>query len=95
MAPGDYKTNRVEPDRLAEVAAGYEMQMLLYALAVEQVLGRGPDELVLCFLRPGLEFSFPWNESARSRATELIETAIGGAAPRPEGSGKKRQRRLF
>jgi len=72
----DYKTNRVAPESLAAAAAGYEMQMLLYGLAVERILGVPPAELTLCFLRPGLEYSFPWNDSARRRVVELIDAAL-------------------
>ena len=72
----DYKTNRVTADTLAAVAAPYEMQMLVYALAVEQILQRPPDELVLCFLRPGLEYRFAWDAAARQRVVELVDGAL-------------------
>jgi ATP-dependent helicase/nuclease subunit A len=97
----DYKTNHVDARRLAEAARPYEMQMLLYALAVEQILGRAPEELALCFLRPGQEFFFAWDEAARRRAVELIETAIGGAtatttkAKPTRSKASTQQRRLF
>ncbi|HTQ55591.1 MAG TPA: UvrD-helicase domain-containing protein [Bryobacteraceae bacterium] len=41
----DYKT-----DRTAD-AAPYELQLRLYALALERLTGRAPDEAYLCFLR--------------------------------------------
>jgi ATP-dependent exoDNAse (exonuclease V) beta subunit len=72
----DYKTNRVAAGELADVAAGYEMQMLVYGMAVERILGQAPKELTLCFLRPGLEYCFPWDDSARRKAVELVERAI-------------------
>ncbi len=72
----DFKTNHVTPSTLPSVAANYEMQMLLYALATEQILGCPPAELVLCFLRPGLEQSFAWNLTARKRVIEMVERAI-------------------
>ena len=72
----DYKTNRASAETLAGVAAGYEMQMLLYALATEQILGRPPVELVLCFLRPGLEHRFAWDDAARQRVRALVDGAI-------------------
>jgi len=75
----DYKTNHVTADTLAQVAAGYEMQMLLYALAAEQILGSAPAELVLCFLRPGLEHRFPWNDAARQRVLAMIDAAMAAA----------------
>ena len=45
-------------EELPTTAAEYEMQMYLYALAAETILGVPPAELVLCFLRPGLEYRF-------------------------------------
>jgi len=68
----DYKTNRVSSSTLEKVAAEYEMQMLVYALAVERILGEPPAELVLSFLRPGLEYEIPWGDAARRRAVELV-----------------------
>ena len=50
--------------------------MLVYGMAVERILGRPPAELTLCFLRPGLEYRFPWDDSARQRAVALVEAAI-------------------
>jgi len=82
----DYKTNRVTESTLEATAVAYEMQMLLYALAVQRILRRTPDELALCFLRPGLEHSFPWNDDSQCRVIEMIDasihkTATGGRAP--------------
>jgi ATP-dependent helicase/nuclease subunit A len=72
----DYKTNRVTAATLAAVAADYEMQMLLYALAAESVLGRPPAELALSFLRPGLEHHFSWDDTSRRRVVELVDRAL-------------------
>ncbi len=72
----DYKTNRVSADTLPKVAGEYEMQMLVYALAAEQILKCPPVELVLCFLRPGLEYHFVWNAAARQRVVELVNRAL-------------------
>jgi len=72
----DYKTNRVAKQRIVAVAAEYEMQMLVYALAVEQILKRSPAEVALCFLRPGLEHRFAWDDAARRRAVELVSAAL-------------------
>lgn len=71
----DYKTNQITAEDLAATAAKYEMQMQLYALAVETILGIPPIELVLCFLRPGLEHRFDWNEAAKQ---SLIQWVNGG-----------------
>ncbi len=76
----DYKTNRVDEGNVASVAKGYEMQMLLYALATERILGRGPVELALHFLRGGLEYTFPWDDDSRRRVIETVDRAINTAA---------------
>ncbi len=73
----DFKTNRISRSTLDRVAADYEMQMLVYALAVEKILGTGPVELVLHFLREGLEYKFPWNTAARDRVIQMIDQAMG------------------
>ncbi len=72
----DYKTNRATAETLAATAAAYEMQMLVYGLAAETILKSPPVELTLCFLRPGLEYRFDWNDAARRRVVELVEQAI-------------------
>ncbi|MEN6450113.1 MAG: UvrD-helicase domain-containing protein [Thermoguttaceae bacterium] len=72
----DYKTNRVSAANLAATAAGYEMQMLVYALAAETILGEPPAELALVFLRPGLEYPFDWNAAARRRVVEMVNAAL-------------------
>ncbi len=72
----DYKTNRVTADSLAATAAEYEMQMLVYALAAETVLGAPPTELALCFLRPGLEYHVAWDAAARRRVVAMVNAAM-------------------
>jgi ATP-dependent helicase/nuclease subunit A len=72
----DYKTNRVSRATLQAAAAPYEMQMHVYALAVERIFGREPKSLVLHFLRPGLEHHFPWDAAARKRVVERIDRCI-------------------
>lgn len=68
----DFKTNRATAETLGSVAAGYEMQMSLYALAVENIMDESPSELKLCFLRPGLEYGFRWDDDARRKVKKLI-----------------------
>ncbi|MCO6044896.1 UvrD-helicase domain-containing protein [Aeoliella sp. ICT_H6.2] len=72
----DYKTNQVSAAGVEELATKYELQMLVYGLAVEQTWGKSPTELVLHFLRPGVEYAFKWNAAARDRAIELVESAL-------------------
>ena len=81
----DYKTSRVTASTIETVAAQYEMQMLLYALAVERILGGPPADLVLCFLRPGLEYHFPWDGTARRRVVELVSRALQHVSESTEG----------
>jgi len=72
----DYKTNRVTASTIDAVAAGYEMQMLLYALAIERILGEPPADLVLHFLRLGAEHHFAWNDAARGRVVDLVNRSL-------------------
>jgi ATP-dependent helicase/nuclease subunit A len=74
----DFKTNKVGQS-LAEQAAPYEMQMLVYALASEQILGAAPKSLTLHFLRNSAEYQFAWNEAARRRVVELVNQGIATA----------------
>lgn len=75
----DYKTNRVTDSTIAAVAAGYELQMLLYALAVEQILEASPADLVLHFLRTGEERHFAWDAAARERVVELVNQRLAAS----------------
>ena len=52
------------------------MQMLLYALAVEQIFQSAPGELLLVFLRPGVEHRFAWDDAARQRVVELVNQGL-------------------
>ncbi len=72
----DYKTNDVTAAEIPRVAPQYEMQMLLYALALERALGQPPAEVVVHFLRPTVEHRFIWNDSARKRAIQLVDQAM-------------------
>jgi ATP-dependent exoDNAse (exonuclease V) beta subunit len=72
----DYKTNDVPAAAVPHVAKQYEMQLYVYALVIERALGTPPRELVLHFLRPGVEHIVPWNAAARRRAMEMVNEAI-------------------
>lgn len=76
----DYKTNRVPAAAVPGVAASYELQMSLYALAAEEVLGVSPASLVLSFLQPGVEHTIPWNAAARDHLIEQVNEALAKAA---------------
>ena len=72
----DYKTNEVAAADVPLLAQQYELQLAVYAMATERALGRPPVELALHFLRPGVEQLFPWNDTTRERATDLVNQAI-------------------
>ena len=69
----DFKTNDVTRGQLADVAAPYEMQLFVYALAAEQILKTSPASLTLDFLRTGDEHAFAWNAAARRRSHRQSE----------------------
>jgi ATP-dependent helicase/nuclease subunit A len=86
----DFKTNRLSDGGLAAHAAPYEMQMLVYGLAAERILGSPPASLTLHFLRSGAEHPFAWNDAARRRVAALVNAGIEqGSRQKPED---KRQR---
>jgi ATP-dependent exoDNAse (exonuclease V) beta subunit len=72
----DYKTNQVDAASLAATAAQYEMQMLVYALAVERILGQVPASIVLHFLRPGLEQEFKLDGKSKRALVEMVNRSI-------------------
>ena len=75
----DFKTNAVTPESVASTANKYEMQMLVYALAVEQIFKQPAKSLTLYFLRAGVEHVFPWNLDARDRVIQMVNQAIAAA----------------
>jgi ATP-dependent helicase/nuclease subunit A len=74
----DYKTNRISAENVAAAAAQYEMQLGVYALAVEEILGKPPVELIVHFLEPSAEHRFVWDETMRRRTIEQVNQAISG-----------------
>jgi ATP-dependent helicase/nuclease subunit A len=76
----DFKTNRVSAAKVAEQAAPYEMQMLVYALAAERILKTSPSSLTLHFLRTGSEHAFAWNAEARAKVIEMVSAGIAAPA---------------
>ncbi len=74
----DLKTNKVTPDSLEQIVRHYELQLLGYGLAVEAILEKSPHDLILYFLRPGTEWQISWDEQTRSRAVELLQSALAG-----------------
>jgi hypothetical protein len=72
----DFKTHQVKGRNLRQLAAQYELQMLLYGLACEEILGTGPAELVIYFLRAAEEITFTWTDASRQMVIEQISQAI-------------------
>ena len=83
----DFKTNRVGGTNVATQAASYEMQMLVYGLAVERILGASPASLTLHFLRTGAEHQFAWDDAARSKVVTLVEQGIKAETRRIKAEG--------
>jgi ATP-dependent helicase/nuclease subunit A len=73
----DYKSDRVTPDEVAERAAGYELQLMLYSDAVRQHTGEPPRHASLYFLQPGVEQTIPVDEPALQRAREATAAVAG------------------
>jgi len=87
----DFKTNHVTAAAAPQAAAAYEPQMMLYALAVEELLGQSPKSLTLHFLYPGVEHTFVWDAAARKRIISQISDALEGiqqAATSQAAAGK-------
>lgn len=72
----DYKTNRVTADGVQQAAESYRLQLGVYALAVEQVVGQPPAGMRLCFLRPGVVVDFAWDAAIRDETCRLVDKAI-------------------
>jgi len=69
----DYKSDRVDEQTVGEHAAGYELQLLLYAAAAGRHVSERPAGATLYFLRPALTHEF-------SVAPEDLEAAQRRAA---------------
>jgi ATP-dependent helicase/nuclease subunit A len=72
----DFKTDDLASSQVASSAERHEMQLYLYALALESSLTEQPAELVVHFLRSGVEKVYSWNASARTRCKEFISDRI-------------------
>jgi ATP-dependent helicase/nuclease subunit A len=72
----DYKSNQVAAEDVTALAKQYEMQMFVYAGACERSLGKWPSEIAVCFLRPGVEYQFAWNEKQAKELSRQLDCAI-------------------
>ncbi|HZZ29247.1 MAG TPA: UvrD-helicase domain-containing protein [Pirellulales bacterium] len=75
----DYKTNQVSADTAAALASQFELQLGVYALAVEQILQQPPVELTVHFLRTSVEHQFVPDAAFRQRMIDRVNQAIDSA----------------
>jgi ATP-dependent helicase/nuclease subunit A len=75
----DYKTDNIPAAAVPRAAERYAMQLYVYAIAAERVLGQPPAALVLHFLKPGVEHVFAWDADARDTAINMVNNAIDDA----------------
>lgn len=72
----DYKTNAVPPAGPGALLERYRLQMLLYALAVEALLGQAPASVRLVLLEPSIELAVPCDAAALDQARREIDAAL-------------------
>ena len=68
----DYKTDDVDADAAAARAEDYVLQLQLYALALQSIAGRLPDQAWLHFLRPGVALAVNVGAAEMAAARESI-----------------------
>jgi len=72
----DYKTNAIPAAGPASLLERYRLQMLVYALAVESLLGRPPASVRLVLLDGGLELPVICDSAALDQARREIDSAL-------------------
>lgn len=75
----DYKTNSVTAAAVPKTAELYDLQMAVYAHAVEAAVGVRPASLTLAFLAPGVSHLIPWNDERHAATIPLINEALAHA----------------
>lgn len=76
LALVDYKTHRIPAGKVQDAAAGYFWQLQLYALAVEALWGRLPDQAILYFVYPDQRVEVPLERDLLEKTKrEVIEIA--------------------
>ncbi len=73
----DYKSDRVSTDQVARHAEGYQLQLLVYALAAWRFHGAAPADARLYFLRPGTAHELALSESVLGDASRRLERLTG------------------
>ena len=69
----DYKTDQVKSGDVTGHAREYELQLQLYARAIEQATGRGPDRAVLYYLRPNVAVDVDVSASSINAAADRVK----------------------
>jgi ATP-dependent helicase/nuclease subunit A len=68
----DYKTDDIVPEEAQSRAEAYQLQLQLYAIAVERLTGQPPDRAALYFLRPNLAVAVDVSPAALARAAAMV-----------------------
>lgn len=69
----DYKFNNIKRDETTEMATHYEIQMLLYAQAIECIFGNKPDRVILYFLEPDEIVDIDLSEASIKRSIAKLD----------------------
>jgi ATP-dependent helicase/nuclease subunit A len=67
----DYKTDDLTPEEVPARAQAYALQLQLYAIAIERLIGKAPDAAILYFLRPNLAIPVDVTPSALAKAVAI------------------------
>ncbi len=59
----DYKTSQANKENFEKLAEEYRIQLELYSAALRQILGISPTQARIEFLRPGLSYSIPMDQT--------------------------------
>ncbi len=90
LALGDYKTDRLDPESEPERLRPYQLQLRLYAIAIERLTGRLPEEAWLILARTGRQVRVPLDEEAAAEARGAVralkEAQEGNDFPLLEGT---------
>ncbi len=86
----DYKTDDVDAGGAAERARDYALQLHLYALALERITGRVPNQALLYFLRPDTVVSVGVEPEQLAAARECVRAFQRAQSemhfpPKPDG----------
>jgi CRISPR/Cas system-associated exonuclease Cas4 (RecB family) len=70
----DYKTDDVDTETALEYGQAYALQLRLYALALERLVGRLPDRAYVYFLRPDRAVPVTLDAPSLESALKTVET---------------------